>query len=659
MHHACATSWRVVFHVCIRRIPLSRRTTELRKLTTLALLTIFVLLTGPFSISGAAARVNTATYTFGMDTSPRYTGRIVVRMKPGHHLANTLFAVHVPAVASIPSLGISVLVPRKNATSSLLGNLQANPGVLFAEREPILRATSISPNDRLYPQQWGPQAVSAPRAWSWTTGSPRVRVAIVDTGIDYTHPELKSRYIGGYNFIVDNSDPRDDNGHGTHVAGIAAATGNNTNGIAGMAWGVQLLAAKVLDSDGSGSATSVSQGIIWAADHGANVINLSLGADVPSSELSAAVKYAQGKGVLIIAAAGNSGINENFYPAALPGVLGVAALSDPTHRAGYSNYGTDVDLAAPGSHIFSTMPTYQVFETSNGLRMWYDYLDGTSMATPFVTGAAALVKSRFPNLSASQIAQRLENRADDLGAPGYDPYTGHGRLDIYKALYDSNGPLVGVSPPVPAADAQLTPMDGIPSTIRWNVTDPSSPVTQFQVQQSTNGESWTMIGSGKATTSIRRNLWSRNSYRFRVRAEDAKGRWSAWAYTRTVRVSLYQENSSILKYTSGWVRGGNYPSLFSGGHVEYSYKTGDRATATLSGSSFAWVAPSGTDRGAATVRLDGQSSGNVNQYASSFQPRKIVYAGAWYYAGSHQVTLTSLGASGHPRVDVDALIVFG
>jgi thermitase len=294
--------------------------------------------------------------------------------------------------------------------------------------------TLFAPNDPSWSLQWGPQKIGADWAWNTTTGSHSVLVAVVDTGIDYNHPDLAANYVPlGLNWAYNNSDPKDDFGHGTHCAGIIAAVINNSVGVAGMAQ-VRIMAEKVLDSSGSGTADWVASGIAHAVDQGANVISLSLGSSMDSQLLHDAVKYAYNAGVLVVAAAGNGNSDVKFYPAAYPEVVSVAATDQNDNRASFSEYGDWIELSAPGVGILSTMPTYHVTLNDYGYAMNYDYLSGTSMACPHVAGLAALAWSEYANRTRDWIRLWLRYTADDLGTPGYDIYYGYGRIDARRVM---------------------------------------------------------------------------------------------------------------------------------------------------------------------------------------------------------------------------------
>jgi subtilisin family serine protease len=331
----------------------------------------------------------------------------------------------------------------------------------------------LDPDDPSYlaGYQWGLETVRAPAAW-YTTHADGVVVAIVDSGVDLSHPDLSgvlwtnadevagngidddgNGYVDdvhGYDFTDSDPTPADANGHGTHVAGIATAATNNGVGIAGTGWGATIMPVRVLDAQGQGGAWDVMNGIYYATDNGARVINLSLGGySNGCSYMEDAIDYAHAHGVLVVAAAGNDGNADWFdpsdpgnwfYPAACDGVLGVAATDWSDAHAAFSNYGSWVDVAAPGVGIYST---YWRLDLAGV----YAQMSGTSMATPFVSGVAALVRAWYPSLGWEETATAIENGAEDLGAPGWDPYYGAGRLEAPGALASAGLLQAGVADP--------------------------------------------------------------------------------------------------------------------------------------------------------------------------------------------------------------------
>jgi thermitase len=280
---------------------------------------------------------------------------------------------------------------------------------------------SWTPNDTYFNNgvQWAPQKVSAQSAWDITRGSSSVKVAIIDTGVDYNHPDLAGGVIKGYDYVDNDWDPMDLNNHGTHAAGIAAATTNNSRGIAGMAPNVYIYAVRVLDANGSGSLDDVANGIYHAVDNGVKVVSLSLGGPSGATSLQNAVNYAASKGVVVVAAAGNESTSAPSYPAYYSNAIAVAATDRNDNKASFSNYGSWVDVAAPGVDIASTV--------RNG---GYAYMSGTSMACPLVAGIAGLLASQ--GRSASNIRAAIENTTNTT--PGTGTYYSKGRVNAANAV---------------------------------------------------------------------------------------------------------------------------------------------------------------------------------------------------------------------------------
>jgi thermitase len=279
------------------------------------------------------------------------------------------------------------------------------------------------PNDPYWNNQWALQKIQADWAWNTTLGSHDVLVAVVDTGIDYQHPDLAANYVAlGYDWVNGDADPMDDTGHGTHCAGIIAATINNGVGIAGLAQ-VRIMTEKVLNSQGEGYSDWIADGIIHAVDQGANIISMSFGDYEDSRVIHTALQYAYNAGVLLVAAAGNHNSDLEFYPASYDEVVAVTATDANDTKASFSDFGNWVELAAPGVDVFSTYPNND-----------YERMSGTSMACPQVAGLAALVMSAYPNMTADFVRLLLRYTADDLGDSGFDPYYGYGRIDARNAL---------------------------------------------------------------------------------------------------------------------------------------------------------------------------------------------------------------------------------
>jgi len=336
---------------------------------------------------------------------------ILVKFKASTALAS-IQSVHaqlgVSVAGEIPEIGVQIVnVPAGAALQTLTAYLN-EPSVEYAEPDYLVQVIG-TPSDSGFSQQWGLTKIQAPAAWDVTTGSSSVKIAVLDTGIDQDHEDLAAKIVANQNFS-DSTTVDDLYGHGTHVAGIAAAITNNGVGVAGAGYNSSLMNVKVLGDSGSGLYSWVASGIIWAADNGAKVINMSLGGGSPSPTLEDAINYAWSRGVVLVAAAGNNGDSAHRYPAYYTNIISVAATSQNDAKASWSTYGTWVDVAAPGVSIYSTLPNHP-----NNLGLNYGYLDGTSMAAPFVSGLAALVWTTNYGTSNADVRSKIEGRADPIG----------------------------------------------------------------------------------------------------------------------------------------------------------------------------------------------------------------------------------------------------
>ncbi|MCW3995393.1 MAG: S8 family serine peptidase [Candidatus Bathyarchaeota archaeon] len=345
---------------------------------------------------------------------------------------------HSGKITDVISMGqnqaVVLNVPAK-AASALALEVGASGFSRYVEPD-IKYKVDVVPNDSYWSLQWGPKKIQADAAWDTTTGNLSILVAVVDTGIDYNHPDIVANYVPlGYDWVNNDAYPLDDNGHGTHCAGIIAATLNNGLGIAGIAQ-VRIMAEKGLGADGTGGSSALANAITHAVNQGAKIISNSWGSNQSSSLIQDAIAYANSQGVLVLAAAGNTGTNEVHYPGAYPEVVAVTATDSADAIASFSTYGSWVDVAAPGVSIYATMPTYGV--TLNNppysLPRSYSYMSGTSMACPHAAGVAALIWSRFPEMSAKFVRYQLETTCVDLGATGFDIYYGNGRINAKTAV---------------------------------------------------------------------------------------------------------------------------------------------------------------------------------------------------------------------------------
>lgn len=323
-----------------------------------------------------------------------------------------------------PIRAVVARVVADKTAEEVAAGLQGAPGVLSAQ--PAYPVILEDAGDPKFKDQYGPKVTQADKAWAVTKSDPSVVVAVIDTGVDLNHPEFKGKLVAGTNTAEPGKPPMDDHGHGSHCAGIAAAAMDNGAGIIGMAPKASIMPVKVLGG-GSGTDSTIAEGVIWAADHGAHVATMSLGLYRRSAVLEAALQYALDKGVTLTASAGNNGdendpVTAPHLPSTHPGVIEVAASDAQDKRAYFSNYGKTVSVAAPGVDVLSCV--------IGG----FGKMSGTSMAAPHVAGLAALVKAQHPDWSPAQMKAHIERSADDLGEAGFDPYYGHGRINALKAV---------------------------------------------------------------------------------------------------------------------------------------------------------------------------------------------------------------------------------
>lgn len=368
--------------------------------------------------------------------------RVIVKLSPGIDPAEIAEMVNAEIVRIGP-LQFTTLALPANQIEGVINRLKKTPGVLSVQpvhifKTSVAQTMDVNPTDRYYAKQWGLTKAEVQKAWDLGVTGQGVIVAVVDTGVDLNHPDLKDNILSGYNAITGlagGNTAQDKNGHGTHVCGIIAAEQNGI-GIVGVAYQAKILPIKALTSDGAGSDDCIADGIVWAADHNAQIINLSLGSSDESDILREALQYAFDKGCLIVAAGGNAEPDSNLtaitFPAADSHVLAVTATDTNDQIASFSLPGPQAAIAAPGVDIISDY-------WANG-SSGYASMDGTSMASPFAAGIAALVWSVHPDLSAQQIRTCLENSALDLDSAGRDNNYGFGRVDAYWAIRFADTP---------------------------------------------------------------------------------------------------------------------------------------------------------------------------------------------------------------------------
>ncbi len=372
-------------------------------------------------------------------TAPDMTGdpggdSLLVRFKPavaGAAASAALDQAGAEVGAEVGKTGFVEISTGDQPAEKVRRRLLASGVVDVVEPNRQRRSLAV-PSDPLYAgyQASYASAVGLPRAWDITTGADNLVLAVIDSGVDRDTPDLAGRLLTGRDIVNRDFDPTDDEGHGTMVAGVAGARTNNGSGVAGVTWRGRILPIKVLDAQGVALDNDIAAGMTWAVDQGADVINLSLGGPGASSVLQAAVDYATSRDVVVVSAAGNLAAGdpvEPHYPAACDGVIAVGATDRNNNLASFSNYGTWVDLVAPGVDITTTAPAAGSAES-------YVQVAGTSFAAPLVAGAALLLRGADPTASAATIADRLRRSARDLGAAGFDARYGAGLLDVGAAL---------------------------------------------------------------------------------------------------------------------------------------------------------------------------------------------------------------------------------
>lgn len=411
-----------------------------------------------------------------MQEKTEVTGQIIVHFKPGvtdAEITAVLNQYNASIKGKIPGINSTVVSVQPGQENSVRQALSTNPIVKYSEPDYIQHVLMV-PNDQFFANQWDlantgqtiqgnkgtPNAdIHAEQGWDVSQGA-GVKVAIIDTGIDLSHPDLASKVVAQK--IIVTTSINDMFGHGTHVAGIIAADTNNGTGVAGVCPQCQLIIIKAMDDNGLGQTSNLATAITWAADNGAKVINMSEGGGQFSQTQADAVAYAWGKGAVIVGAAGNTNTNQQFYPAADPTVVSVAAVDNMDKKASFSNFGSWVNVAAPGESIFSTLPTHAyVMQTKEKLNLNYDYLSGTSMAAPVVSGAVALLWTSKFGTSNTAVVQRLLSTADKVAGTGQ--FWQDGRIDLAKALGVTPSPTI--TPTRPVATLTSTPSPTIFNTV--------------------------------------------------------------------------------------------------------------------------------------------------------------------------------------------------
>lgn len=368
--------------------------------------------------------------------------QILVQPKAGvtKDKLDQILAVHGgKSLRALNQIGVHVVKVPRGSEKAIANALAKNSDIKFAEVDELVPVSMI-PDDPYFGSQWHLSVINAPAAWDVSQGDGIV-IAILDSGVDGTHPDLSGKMVAGYNFYDNNTDTRDVMGHGTKVAGSAAASSNNAVGVTGVSMNSRIMPIRISDTSGWAMWSTIASGINWAADHGARIVNISYQAH-QSSTIQSASQYLKNKGGLVVNSAGNTSALDST-PAS-DTMITVSATNGSDSRTSWSSFGPYVDLAAPGEGIYTTV-------AGGG----YGGVSGTSFSSPITAGVVALMMSANPGLSSNQIMNILFETAVDIGDIGWDQYYGYGRIDAAAAvraaasavITDTLAPTVSISSP--------------------------------------------------------------------------------------------------------------------------------------------------------------------------------------------------------------------
>lgn len=380
----------------------------------------------------------TATAAFALvggvmaGTAPYVAGQVIVKFKSTGMATRAVAhqAIGGAVARDLSQIGVQTIkLPKTMSVEAAVKYYKGLPGVEYAEPNYIGKALFV-PNDARYNSQYAPQRIVMPRAWDLSIGNPNIKIAIVDTGVNYNHEDLKGKVILGKDTVNNDNDPMDDQGHGTHCAGDAAAITNNGIGVAAPGFNCTIIAEKASDSNGSFPNDAFVAAILDAVDRGADIISMSVGFSAEIQSQKDALNSAWAKGVVLVAAAGNDNTTTKSWPGAFDSCIGVGASDANDAKASFSNFGDWVDVAAPGVNILST--------TMDG---GYGEFSGTSMACPVTAGLLGLMKSYVPTATNAELRAALENNCDGIGT-----WIVKGRINAFKAITSLFIPLVVDAP---------------------------------------------------------------------------------------------------------------------------------------------------------------------------------------------------------------------
>ena len=477
-------------------------------------------------------------------------GRVLVKFRSNiglDHARQIVAALGARDANEIPGLGVHILdLPYQANEDAFVEAFKGRPEVEFAERDRIVEPADVNPNDPFYSSESHLSVISAPSAWTVTTGNPNVIIAILDTGVESSHPDLAPDLIPGWNTYNNNSDTSPVIDHGTTTAGTAGAASNNGIGLASICWSCKIMPMRVCDSNGWGSYSAIATALTWSSDHGARVANISYMVTT-SSTVTSAAQYFQSRGGVVTSSAGNYSTFDNS--ADNPYILTVSGTDWNDVIYSWSNTGNNVDLAAPG-YVFTTY-------TGGG----YGYAAGTSYSAPVVAGVAALVISANPGLTGAQVRDILKQSADDRGPAGWDPTYGWGRVNASQAvaLATSGGTTTDTTPPTvgfssPAYGATLSGATSVVVSANDNVGVSS-------VSLSIDGFSFATDAASPYSFSWDTTSAANGTHTLTATASDAAGNTASTSISVTVN-NVVDNTAPVVTITSP-VNGGSVSGMIS------------------------------------------------------------------------------------------------
>ncbi len=566
----------------------------------------FLIVVALFSAASAAEDFHVGQTCVSASTDTYAPGEIIVKFRDGvtRQQASTAQAdLGTTLVSTNAQIGINLLrVPAGKTVEEMVSAFSSRPDVEYAEPNYIAHAF-MTPNDPYYVYQWHMPLINMPAAWDQSTGT-GVVVAVIDCGVAYETyggftqaPDLAgTTFVPGYDFVNNDTHPNDDCAHGTHVTGTIAQTTNNSLGVTGVAYNCSIMPVKVLDATGNGTYTNIVNGITFAADNGAKVINMSLGGASGSTALQNAVIYAYNRGVTIVCAAGNAGTSALQYPASYTQCISVSAVRYNRTYTSYTSYGSTIDICAPGGDVtvdqngdgYVDGVLQQTHDGVNYGTFGYYFYEGTSMACPHVAGVAALlIAKNGGTMTPDAVRAALQNTATDLGSAGWDQYYGYGLVNASAALSS-----ISNNPPVAAFSG--TPLSGTaPLTVAFTDASTGSPTSW----------SWTFGDGGTSTAQNPSHAYTTaGTYSVTLTATNAYGS-NGLTKTGYITVSAPNTNPPVAAF-SGTPLSGNAPltvvftDASTNGPTSWSWDFGDAGTSTLQNPSHAY-----TTAGTYTVSL--------------------------------------------------------